>query len=148
MRRGSAHTFRILRHTRVSRFLRKILLHPGTKNETIQLDMVKYSRLPFILCKQRRIIPKRPEHDWGIYGMKLVAAAGLNSFLEGLDNQPYVYNNNWITGSISGSVYLSSEAQYYCNYYGIYPSYYQSSSRALPTSILSDLPFERSNLHF
>jgi hypothetical protein len=77
------------------------------------------------------------QNTWGIYGMKLVAAAGLNSFLEGLDNQPYVYNSNWITGSISGSVYLSSEAQYYCNYYGIYPSYYQSSSRALPTSILT-----------
>jgi hypothetical protein len=77
------------------------------------------------------------QNTWGIYGMKLVAAAGLNSFLEGLDNQAYVYNSNWITGSISGSVYLSSEAQYYCNYYGIYPSYYQSSSRALPTSILT-----------
>jgi hypothetical protein len=77
------------------------------------------------------------QNTWGIYGMKLVAAAGLNSFLEGLDNQPYVYNSNWITGSISGSVFLSSEAQYYCNYYGIYPSYYQSSSRALPTSILA-----------
>ncbi len=77
------------------------------------------------------------QNTWGIYGMKLVAAAGLNAFLEGLDNQPYVYNGNWITGSIAGSVYLSSEAQYYCNYYGIYPSYYQSSSRALPTSILT-----------
>ena len=77
------------------------------------------------------------QNTYGIYGMKRVGAAGLNSFLEGLDNQPYVYNGNWITGSLSGSVYLSSEAQYYCNYYGIYPSYYQSSSRALPTSILT-----------
>jgi hypothetical protein len=77
------------------------------------------------------------QNTWGIYGMQLVAPAGLNSFLEGLDNQPYVYNDNWITGSLAGSVYLSSEAQYYCNYYGIYPSYYQSSSRALPTSILT-----------
>jgi hypothetical protein len=77
------------------------------------------------------------QNTWGIYGMKLVAAAGLNAFLEGLDNQPYVFDGNWITGSIAGSVYLSSEAQYYCNYYGIYPSYYQSSSRALPTSILT-----------
>jgi hypothetical protein len=77
------------------------------------------------------------QNTWGIYGMKLVAAAGLNAFLEGFDNQPYVYDGNWITGSIAGSVYLSSEAQYYCNYYGIYPAYYQSSSRALPTSILT-----------
>jgi hypothetical protein len=76
------------------------------------------------------------DNDWGIYGMQMVAPAGLNSFLEGLDNQPYVYNSNGITGQ-PGDVHLSSEAQYYCNYYGIYPSYYQSSSRALPTSILA-----------
>jgi hypothetical protein len=76
------------------------------------------------------------DNDWGIYGMQMVAPAGLNSFLEGLDNQPYVYNGNGITGQ-PGDVHLSSEAQYYCNYYGIYPSYYQSSSRALPTSILA-----------
>jgi hypothetical protein len=66
-----------------------------------------------------------------------VAPAGLNSFLEGLDNQPYVYNGTWITAELSGSVYLSSQATYYCNYYGIYPSYYQTASRALPTSILA-----------
>jgi hypothetical protein len=69
--------------------------------------------------------------------MQLVGAAGLNSFLQGLDNQTYVYNNNWITAELAGSVYLSSEAIYYCNYYGIYPSYYQTASRALPSSITS-----------
>jgi hypothetical protein len=77
------------------------------------------------------------QNTWGIYGMELVAPAGLNSFLEGLDNQPYVYNGTWITAELSGSVYLSSQATYYCNYYGIYPSYYQTASRALPTSILA-----------
>lgn len=77
------------------------------------------------------------QNTYGIYGMTRVAAGGLNSFLEGIDNQPYAYNGNWITQSLAGSVYLSSEAQYYCNYYGIYPSYYQSSSRALPESILT-----------
>jgi hypothetical protein len=71
------------------------------------------------------------QNTWGIYGMQLVGAAGMNSFLEGLDNQSYVYNNNWITADLAGSVYLSSEAIYYCNYYGIYPSYYQKASRAL-----------------
>jgi hypothetical protein len=69
--------------------------------------------------------------------MQLVGAAGLNSFLQGLDNQAYVYNNNWITADLAGSVYLSSDAIYSCNYYGIYPSYYQTASRALPSSIAS-----------
>jgi hypothetical protein len=77
------------------------------------------------------------QNTWGIYGMQLVGAAGLNSFLQGLDNQAYVYNNNWITADLAGSVYLSSDAIYSCNYYGIYPSYYQTASRALPSSIAS-----------
>jgi hypothetical protein len=76
------------------------------------------------------------QNNWGIYGMKMVDAAGLNAFLEGLDNQAYLYNNTWITGS-PGVVYLSSEASYYCNYYGIYPSAYQTATRALPDSILT-----------
>jgi hypothetical protein len=76
------------------------------------------------------------QNGWGVYGMKMVDAAGLNAFLQGLDNQGYYYNNGWITGE-PGLVYLSSEASYYCNYYGIYPSPYQTSTRALPDSILT-----------
>lgn len=78
------------------------------------------------------------QNTWGIYGMKRVGAAGLNAFLRGIDNQQYVYDDDWITEDLAGSVYLSSEAIYYCNYYGIYPSYYQTASRALPTSILTN----------
>jgi len=88
------------------------------------------------------------QNTWGIYGMQLVAAAGLNSFLEGIDNQTYVYNGNWITGDLAGSVYLSSEAIYYCNYYGIYPSYYQTASRALPSSITSTYELNVTNYIF
>jgi len=82
------------------------------------------------------------QNTWGIYGMKLVGPAGLNSFLEGLNGEPsYIYNNNWITGDTNSdsrlaSVYLSPEALYYCNYYGVYPSPYQTATRALPSSIL------------
>jgi hypothetical protein len=65
-----------------------------------------------------------------------VGPAGLNAFLRGIDNQGYSYNDQWITGS-PGVVYLSSEASYYCNYYGIYPSPYQTATRALPSSILN-----------
>jgi hypothetical protein len=74
------------------------------------------------------------QNTWGIYGMRDVGPAGLNAFLRGLDNQTYSYNSNWITGS-PGVVYLSSTAGYYGNYYGIYPSPYQTATRALPSSI-------------
>jgi hypothetical protein len=75
------------------------------------------------------------QNGWGIYGMQMVSQGGINAFLEGLDNQAYQYNDGGITSS-PGVVYLSSEASYYCNYYGIYPSSYQTSTRALSTSIL------------
>jgi len=77
------------------------------------------------------------QNTWGIYGMNCVGAAGLNAFLEGINNQSYSYNDNWITSALSAPVYLSTEALNYCNYYGIYPSVYQTATRALPTSILS-----------
>jgi hypothetical protein len=73
--------------------------------------------------------------------MKMVNATGLNAFLQGLNGESYVYNNNWITGdpdsdSRLASVHLSTQALYYCNYYGIYPSPYHTATRALPSSIL------------
>src|SRR5208283_4950722 len=75
------------------------------------------------------------QNTWGIYGMNCVYSNGLSAFLEGLDNQPYAY-----TGSSTGSpgvVYLTSQTQSLCNYYGLYPSDYQTSTRALPLSITS-----------
>jgi hypothetical protein len=77
------------------------------------------------------------QNTWGIYGMMEVGAAGFNAFLQGLNNVSYSYNSNWITGSPAGVVYLSSQALYNCNYYGLYPSSYQTATRALPTSITS-----------
>jgi hypothetical protein len=85
------------------------------------------------------------QNTWGIYGMKLVGPAGLNAFLDGLDNKGYGYDNGWITGS-PGLVYLSSEASYYCNYYGIYPSPYQTATRALPDSILTTYHLPQSSV--
>ncbi len=78
------------------------------------------------------------QNTWGIYGVQCIGAASLNAFLEGLDNQTYSYNSNWITSDLSssGPDYLSSIAMNYCNYYGIYPSMYQTFTRALPNSIL------------
>ncbi len=77
------------------------------------------------------------QNSWGIYGMVNVNAAGLNSFLRGLDVEHYPsygYDGSWITGS-PGVVYFSLDASYYSNYYGIYPSSYQTATRALPSSI-------------
>lgn len=74
------------------------------------------------------------QNTWGIYGMNMVGSDGLSAFLEGLDGQHYDY-----TGSSTGSpgvVYLTSQTLSECNYYGLYPSTYQTSTRALPTSIL------------
>jgi len=80
------------------------------------------------------------QNDWGIYGMVKVNKPGLQAFLQGLDNQAYHHSNSE-TGN-PGVVYLSSEALYYCNYYGIYPSPYQTSTRALKTSILNNFNLE------
>lgn len=76
-------------------------------------------------------------NDWGIYGMRSVGPAGFNAFLQGLNGLSYTYNDAWITESLSNAVYLSSEALYYCNYYGIYPAPYQTATRALPSWIIS-----------
>lgn len=76
-------------------------------------------------------------NGWGIYGMTKVGPAGLNSFLRGLDVEhypTYSYDDTRITGS-PGVVYFSPSASYYSNYYGIYPSPYQTATRALPSSI-------------
>jgi hypothetical protein len=75
------------------------------------------------------------QNGWGIYGIVQVASSGLQAFLQGLDNQSYVYGSSQ-TGN-PGVVYLTSQAFGNCSYYGIYPSSYQTSTRALSTSITS-----------
>jgi len=74
-------------------------------------------------------------NGWGIYGMRMVSGYGLGCFLRGLDGQSYSYTSQ-STGDV-GVVYFSSDAYYYSNYYGIYPSPYQTATRALPSSIQS-----------
>jgi hypothetical protein len=76
------------------------------------------------------------QNGWGIYGMIQVGTHGLQAFLQGLDYQSHP---SYVPGSSQtgnpGVVYLTSQAVSNCSYYGIYPSSYQTSSRALPTSI-------------
>jgi hypothetical protein len=76
------------------------------------------------------------QNDWGIYGMRMTSTGGVRAFLQGLDNQPYVSDTSGVTSDV-GVVTLTSSTLYYCNYYGIYPSEYQTSTRALSNSILA-----------
>jgi hypothetical protein len=76
------------------------------------------------------------QNDWGIYGMRMTAQGGVRAFFQGLDNQPYVSDTSGVCSDV-GQVTLTSNALYYCNYYGIYPSEYQTSTRALSNSILA-----------
>ena len=76
------------------------------------------------------------ENGYGIYGMRQVGPAGINAFLQGLDNANYTHDSSG-TASGVGVVQFTSEAIEACNYYGIYPSPYQTASRALTQSIKS-----------
>jgi hypothetical protein len=77
------------------------------------------------------------QNSWGIYGMRLVSNPGLDAFLQGLDNRPS-YTAGSSSTSSPGVVYLSTGVLESSNYYGIYPSPYQTSTRALPTSIITN----------
>ncbi len=74
------------------------------------------------------------QNGWGIYGMDRVAEGGIRAFLQGLDNQPYTSDTSGVMSSV-GVVTLNDTVVNYCSYYGLYPSSYQTSTRAL--SILS-----------
>ena len=74
------------------------------------------------------------QNGWGIYGMSQTGQAGMRAFLQGLDSQMYQYTENSVTSNV-GVVTLTNEILNYCNYYGIYPSPSQTSTRALVDSI-------------
>jgi len=76
------------------------------------------------------------DNSWGIYGMKRVGPAGLNGFLQGINDVGYTYDNSWITRSI-GVVDFVSEAKELTNFYGVYPETYQTATRALPDDTLA-----------
>ncbi len=95
---------------------------------------------PFYYVSNTAAFPTQ-QNDWGIYGMIRIAPAGVRAFLQGLDNQAYVYDSSGVTSDV-GVVTLTPEAMYCCNYYGIYPSEYQTSTRALSNSILSSYNLE------
>jgi len=85
------------------------------------------------------------DNSWGIYGMIKVASPGLRAFLIGLDGQNYTSPPGSSQTGNPGVVYFTSWANYYSNYYGIYPSSYQTSTRALHSSIREEYNLEIDN---
>jgi hypothetical protein len=77
------------------------------------------------------------QNSWGIYGMKMSGPSGSRGFLEGLNGQSYVSNSNPITDSGNRQVTFTQNLFEQFNYYGIYPSTYQTSTRALSSSTLA-----------
>ena len=75
------------------------------------------------------------QNGYGIYGMQGIGPAGVNAFLQGLDNRDYWFDGTGTAAGV-GVVDFTAEAFDRCNYYGIYPSPYQTSSRALTVNIL------------
>ena len=75
------------------------------------------------------------QNNWGIYGMRQTGGAGSRAFLRGLDNQAYGTTGSPVTDSATRQATLTQTAIDACNYYGIYPSVYQTSTRALADSI-------------
>jgi len=82
------------------------------------------------------------QNTYGVYGMADVRTAGVNAFLQGLDGTGYSYDTTG-TASEVGVVQLTSEALDRCNYYGIYPATYQTSSRALTENIETTYNLDR-----
>jgi hypothetical protein len=77
------------------------------------------------------------QNGWGIYGMQMTSPGGSRAFLEGLNNQTYNHDDNGaITDSASRQVTFTQNVAGQSNYYGIYPSAYQTSTRALSSSTL------------
>jgi hypothetical protein len=87
------------------------------------------------------------QNTYGIYGMIRVGRpehqdggqSGINAFLQGLDNRAqYTYDRTRLIPDTGTVVTLSRQVLEACNYYGIYPSPNQTSTRALKSSILSN----------
>jgi len=78
------------------------------------------------------------QNGYGIYGMDDVRQVGINAFLQGLDDAHYSYDETGTAtevGVVNLTPYVRDDR---CNYYGIYPAPYQTSSRAITEDILDD----------
>jgi len=67
----------------------------------------------------------------------MTGTGGSRAFLEGINDQTYVSNTNAVTDSANRQVTFTQNVLVKSNYYGIYPSTYQTSTRALSNSTLA-----------
>lgn len=77
------------------------------------------------------------KNSFGIYGMKDVRQPGMYAFLQGLTKTTYDANDTSNIYKDVGAVSLSPQVLDKCNYYGIYPSANQTSTRAIQKSKLN-----------
>ena len=77
------------------------------------------------------------QNGFGVYGMRNVGTKGINAFLQGLDSKTYQSSTTTIAYDV-GTVALTQNMTNYCNYYGIFPSASQTSTRALNDTILAN----------
>jgi len=125
----------------------------GVKTQQYNWTWVSIVGYPLYYVSNTETFTGPDDHNgYGIHGMIKVGPAGLNAFLRGLDNKSYdvwrLEGSDWIYGDGSitseiGVVQFTPQALDKCNYYGIYPSPYQTASRALPQSIEVDYHLER-----
>jgi len=125
----------------------------GVKTQQYNWTWVSIVGYPLYYVSNTETFTGPNDHNsYGIHGMIKVGPAGLNAFLRGLDNKSYdvwrLEGSDWVYGDGSiareiGVVQFTSQALDKCNYYGIYPSPYQTASRALPQSIEGDYHLER-----
>ncbi|MEM2280905.1 MAG: hypothetical protein QXZ68_02815 [Candidatus Bathyarchaeia archaeon] len=120
----------------------------GEKVREYNWTWVSIVGYPFYYVTNTKIFTRPGDQNtYGIYGMKLVGRlndqnrgqSGLRAFLQGLTNKTYQYNSSRLAYDV-GEVYLSKKVKENCNYYGIYPSCNQTSTRAISKSILTDYP--------
>ncbi len=106
----------------------------GSKVRTFNWTWASIVGYPFYYVSNNAVF-SASQNNWGIYGMKMTSQGGSRAFLQGLANQPYSYDARGVASDVGG-VTLTNQAIDFTNYYGIYPSSYQTSTRALTNSIL------------
>jgi hypothetical protein len=113
----------------------KYLYILGQKVNSYNWTWVSIVGYPFYYVTNTVTEPFKSTQAWGIYGTIMVSGYGLGCFLRGLNNPSKTYDpsSDYISEPTEspGVVHFTADASYYSNYYGIYPSPYQTSTRAL-----------------
>jgi hypothetical protein len=108
----------------------------GQKVRTYNWTWASIVGYPFYYLSNTASFSDR-QNDWGIYGMRQIGGGGSIAFLRGLNSQSYSTAGTGITDSKDRQVTFTEDVEDLCNYYGIYPSTYQTSTRALSYTVLS-----------